>query len=85
MAGKFKKGDKLKIPTRKTAATRYPLEDCSLIQAVRETRQDYCFVVSVPLDGEQYVLGSELDHEHSTFHESDLESYNSVNNTYSIF
>lgn len=86
MANKFKVGDKLKIPKQKSTG-RPALEDCSLIKNTRRLKQDHCYVTAVNSNSSLYTVAQSLSHANSTFHEDDLELYDSevVNNTYSIF
>lgn len=85
MAGKFKVGDKLKIPKRKSTGGP-ELEYCSLIKNTRHLKQDYCYITAVQ-NSSCYTVAQSLSHANSTFHEDDLELYDSevVNNNYSIF
>jgi len=82
---KFKKGDKLKIPKQKS--TDIPLEESSLMNSIRVTGQDYCYVTFVDETRETYTVSHELRKNQSKFLEQDLELYDSeaVNNNYSIF
>ncbi len=80
MKSKFKRGDKVKIPTTNPISWT-TLEDCSLMCKLPKN-QDFVYVNRV--DGDEITLGKELGSVESSFRESDLELYNDEPN-YEIY
>lgn len=76
MTGKFKIGDKIKIPKQKTFdGIDHPLETCSLIKKYNQLKikPEFCYIIHVSYVC--YFVGFKLDDIGTTFLEKDLEFF----------
>lgn len=73
----FNVGDKVKIPTRKTAEKQVPLRNCAVIRDLEYNvidKQDFLYITKIGTNRE-YNLGTNKNSCLSTFHIDDLEHY----------
>jgi len=80
VTNKFKRGDRVKILTRKSSNTVIPLEECSLIEEYNllKIKPEFCYITHVW--GDSYSVGLSLDNHLSEFSEEDLEFYDELEN-----
>lgn len=76
---KFKIGDRVKIPTKKTT-TDVILEDCGLIKEYKkmEIKPRFCYIIEVFKEGKSYIIGFDQKEPLSQFYEEDLEFYDKL-------
>jgi len=81
----FKVGDKVKIPTKKTAdAINFPYEECLAIKKAKEKNLKFLYITSIMSNNNNYNLGEQPNSSLSTFSLSDLELYEEQKDKISI-